>query len=126
MTSATQYYVYTITNLTSKQQYVGFTKNPKSRWSEHCKPGFAGRPITDVILSEGKENFEFKVVGTFGDEESARKAETMLIYCLKTTFPNGYNRNVKGYSGPRWTPESRAELGETLRKMNQAKKNAKI
>lgn len=120
MITSNKFYVYSVTNNLNGQRYIGFTKHPDSRWSEHCKPGFAGRPITDAIMEFKKKNFEFKIIGTYDTEAIARAVEAALINTVGTLYPCGYNLRVTnspkikytskyaGFKSERWTDASRA------------------
>lgn len=116
-----EYSVYQITNKINGKKYFGYTNCPKDRWSEHQKPGFAGRPITDAILEFGAQNFEFKVVAKTELKCLAKSLESELIYNYNSIYPNGYNR-VQGtnklsrglYISPKYdkTDKARGECAE--------------
>lgn len=86
------YHVYQVTNKLNGKKYFGYTNCPKDRWSEHQKPGFRGRPITDAILKYGAQNFEFKVIAETDVKCLAKSLESELIFNNNSMFPNGYNR----------------------------------
>ena len=90
------YSVYKVTNKLNGKMYIGFSSKPISRWSEHRKPGFKGRMLTDAIHTDGVENFEFAIIVETDSKDFARNLETELIISHNTKFPNGYNRLVPG------------------------------
>lgn len=90
------YAIYKITNITNGMKYFGYSTKPESRWSEHRKPGFAGRLLTDTILKEGSDNFTFEVLGTTDSKNFAKMIEADLIKIHNSRYPNGYNQVVIG------------------------------
>lgn len=99
--------IYKITNLITKQSYIGQSNNIERRWKEHCRPSKANKSlISDAINSFGKENFSFQILQECKIEE-LDSYEEFYIKKYNTINPNGYNvessvngnsRNYSGYS----------------------------
>jgi predicted GIY-YIG superfamily endonuclease len=74
-----KYYIYNlICPLTGKVKYVGCTKNPKTRHSQHVKDSFKNNTEKQKwiqMLLHQKREPTMKVVAEFDNEVDARKAE---------------------------------------------------
>ena len=99
--------IYKITNLITKQSYIGQSNNIERRWKEHCRPSKVNKSlISNAISSFGKENFSFQILQECKIEE-LDFYEEFYIKKYNTMTPNGYNiessingnsRNYTGYS----------------------------
>lgn len=99
--------IYKITNLITKQSYIGQSNNIERRWKEHCRPSKVNKSlISNAISSFGKENFSFQILQECKIEE-LDFYEEFYIKKYNTITPNGYNiessingnsRNYTGYS----------------------------
>ena len=104
-------YVYKITNLINNKLYIGITKNIKSRFAYHrtryCKASkreYKKKPLYQVMVKYGIENFKFEVLYKDLTPEEAMQKEIELIASLHTlSHEHGYNitkggnyRSIKG------------------------------
>lgn len=101
-------YIYTITNLINKNQYVGKTSkpNPYDRWKQHLQLARSidnlqennsahSMPILRAICKHGAENFKFRVVEECKDDNVSER-EIYWIEKLGTYGNGGYNATLGG------------------------------
>lgn len=112
--------IYLITNLITKKQYVGQTKNNiLNRFNDHCRDNRSSRYLSSSIKKYKRENFKIEELMVCFDKKSLNEMETYFIEKYKTLTPLGYNLNMG---------ESRkGEISEiTRQKMSQAKIGKKV
>lgn len=89
------YYIYKITNIVNGKTYVGYTNNPKNRWSAHkseAKSGRCNQNIHKAMAKHGIDNFTFEVLFEHADQEFVFKVmEDEFIKIHKAMGPYGYN-----------------------------------
>lgn len=126
-------YIYLITNMINKKQYVGQTKRPdiQDRWRQH-KHKMAGRHLVGAYNKYGVENFKYQIICICFDED-CDKYEEEYIKKFNTMSPNGYNLKGGGHFSKLhpeslekmkeslkrvWTEEKRKEFGEKMKGEN--------
>ena len=116
------YYIYKITNQINHKNYIGYTKNPKSRWACHkteSKRLRSGQNIHKAMAKHGIENFLFEVIFQHPDKNFVfREMEDRFIREHNAMGPYGYNMNPGG--------NGRIEISETTRQKMSAAKQGKI
>lgn len=110
-------HVYVITNKLNGKKYVGFTKSPRKRFSEHAKPS-NDTAIGRAIRKYGKNNFTFRIVESYETVQEASNREIELIAELGTFGSSGYNMTEggEGCSGHFHTDEWKREHTQRLLK----------
>ncbi len=108
-------FLYIVTNLVNKKQYIGIAVNPDRRWVEH-RCGHGSILVYQAIQKYGLENFRFEVMHE-GTEQEIKELEILSIQTLETRAPNGYNLTAGGEGSWGWSPSE-----ETRRKMSLAKR----
>lgn len=110
--------VYSITNCTNGDQYIGFSRQPFERWKTHVRDANKSPQyrLSRAIRKYGKENFEFKILNNFTSKKEAMNEEIRLIAQNKPA----YNLTLGGESGsPRLgmknSPEMRAKISVALK-----------
>jgi group I intron endonuclease len=90
-------YIYLITNKLNGKQYVGQTirEDINDRWKQHLNKKSIGRCLKSAYLKYGVENFNFKIICIFFDED-CNKYEKEYIIKFNTISPNGYNLSEGG------------------------------
>jgi group I intron endonuclease len=101
-------YIYSITNLINKNQYVGKTSkpNPYDRWKQHLQLARSidnlqennsahSMPILRAICKHGAENFKFRVIEECKDDNVSER-EIYWIEKLGTYGSGGYNATFGG------------------------------
>lgn len=86
------FYVYIITNLITKRQYVG---SKVCYESDPYNDGYMGssKYLKKDYVIYGKENFDKKIISTeYNNEADMLIGESFYIHKYKTLEPNGYNR----------------------------------
>ena len=89
--------IYKITNLLTKQVYIGQSKDIKERWREHMKCGLgidtpAGNKLYKSMLNDGLDNFTFELLEECSANDLNEK-ETLFID-LYSSYDFGYNSNT--------------------------------
>jgi group I intron endonuclease len=113
-------FLYLITNLVNRKQYVGITKNVEKRKKEHLLYGQGSLIVYAAVQKYGIENFQFTVLYE-GSEKEIKKLEPKVIKTLETLAPAGYNLtdNEQGVGRPAgWHMSS-----EQKKKISIAQKN---
>jgi len=87
-------FIYLITNLKNKKQYVGISKNPKKRFYQHCH----SKTILGYdIKKHGKESFSFEVLAKSENPVTSKDLEIFFIFYFKTGKEfGGYNAIPEG------------------------------
>lgn len=94
-------YIYLITNLANRKQYVGYTsRTPEIRFQEHWR----NRDVDDSYLHRamkkyGIANFIVETIEEI-DESEWQYKERYWIEKKNTMTPNGYNVNIGGNAPP--------------------------
>ena len=91
------YYIYSITNLINKKQYIGRTKRPQRRLYEHFITAKSGKPnkFYNAIRKHGDSNFTFEIIAICGSEEESKIIEKEYIRIYDTVY-SGYNTRFGG------------------------------
>ena len=120
--------VYLRTNKANGKQYVGQTKDFKSRESDwKCLSiNYANKVITEERKEFGLENFDSIILAEVDTREEAWELERKYIKEFNTKFPNGYNMSDggKGANGTEaWNKGIKGCFSEeTIQKMSDARK----
>lgn len=110
-------YIYLITNMINKKQYVGQTKRPdiNERWRQHKMCKMAGRHLAGAYNKYGMENFKYQIICICFDED-CDKYEEEYIKKFNTMSPNGYNLKSGGHFS-KLHPESIEKMKESLKRV---------
>lgn len=111
-------YIYVITNMVNKKQYVGKTNRTiKERFQEHCKDCRHGRvekrPLYDAMNKYGVENFSVAELEECSSSEACER-ERHWIETLDT-FRNGYNATAGGDGKNLYDYEQAAQAYKKMR-----------
>jgi hypothetical protein len=113
------HFIYIITNIINNKIYIGQTKNPKLRWSQHksnAKYKRGHQIITRAISKYGEDNFTFKVIASCNTQKDADKSEELaIIQHDSRNQDKGYNINAGGNTTPR-IPEVLQKISESLKR----------
>ena len=83
--------VYVITNTVNNKQYVGVTKNPKTRMNAHaCHTIPTKAAIKNAIKAYGRDKFKMEIL-FYGTQEYCYQMEPKIISLYNTKSPSGYN-----------------------------------
>ena len=91
------YTVYVAVNMKSGKAYVGCTSKTmeqrryRHEWLASKAPSTKCRPIHKAIRRNGKENFQWLIIGFYDTKEEASNKESFFIDLMNTRHPNGYN-----------------------------------
>jgi group I intron endonuclease len=114
-------YIYLITNMETKKQYVGQTmcKDVERRWSQHRWPSNRnlGTYLSNAFKKYGIENFKFQIICICFDEDCNR-FEQEYITKFNTLSPNGYNIESGGNNHV-----CHVDTKKKLSEMNKGKNN---
>lgn len=112
------YYIYLITDNINFKHYVGFTNNPKRRWSSHKQMAHK-RPLYESMRKYGVENFTFKVIYEHEDRNHVLLEMEPYYINLYNSYNDGYNCTLGGED----TNSSEAKLknSERMKKHNPMK-----
>ena len=93
-----KYTIYLRTNKINGKQYVGQTKNFKTRERDwNCiKSRYGSHYLTNERNKYGTENFDVKILAEVESREEAWELEQKFIEKLNTKYPNGYNMSYGG------------------------------
>lgn len=130
------YYVYQVTNKINNKTYIGRTNNIKKRWARHRTYPFSVNlkkqttipKLYKAIKKYGINNFEFKIIKEYNNEDDCRKGEIEFIIIFDS-IKNGYNFSEGGdgvSSGINHPFYGKKHTPETLIKMSQSKIGIKM
>ncbi len=93
-----EYTVYLRTNLINGKQYVGQTKNIRTRENDwRClKARYANKILTEEREKYGVNNFKTDILAECETQEEAWELEQKYIAELGTKYPAGYNQSDGG------------------------------
>lgn len=93
-----KYTIYLRTNKINGMQYVGQTKDFKTRERDwNCiKSRYGSHYLTNERNKYGTENFDVKILAEVESREEAWELEQKFIEKLNTKYPNGYNMSYGG------------------------------
>jgi group I intron endonuclease len=110
-------YIYLITNIITKKQYVGQTlcKNVETRWKQHkkCDHNSIGRYLLAAYNKYGIESFKFQIICICFDED-CNLYEEEYIKKFNTLVPNGYNLR-EGGKNSKQHPETIEKISDKLK-----------
>lgn len=92
------YTIYLRTNLVNGKQYVGQTKDFKTRekaWNS-LKANYANKFLDEDREKYGLKNWKSEVLATVETREEAWELEKRFINDFNTKYPNGYNMSDGG------------------------------
>ncbi len=106
------YKIYKITNLTTNDGYVGYSKNPKDRIREHMNryKSHGSNILRTAIELFGEEHFVSAIVDTADTLEEAKRLKDKYIKRFRTEMPYGYNISVK--KGYKWVSSQTDKITE--------------
>jgi group I intron endonuclease len=108
------HFVYLVTNLINKKQYIG------DHSSDILNDGYlgGGKPyLQNALMKYGRKNFKREILEFFSTKQEAFNAQEKYIKQYNTLNPNGYNISPKGGHGI-----SGCFSEETLRKISEKNK----
>lgn len=119
------YYTYVIENLLDMNKlYVGYTNDPKIRWSKHILAAKTTNKkakkyyIHRAMNKQGLNTFSFSVIESYASKEEALQSEIYWISYLRNLGFELYNLTDGGECGlvigtlPPWTNERRLAASE--------------
>lgn len=119
-----EYTVYLRTNLINGKQYVGQTKNIRTRENNwRCiKARYANKILTEEREKYGANNFKMDILAECETQEEAWELEQRYIAELGTRFPAGYNmcNGGKTSEGTIFTEETKKKLSEVHKGMHNS------
>lgn len=87
--------IYLITNLVTKQQYVGSTMaSIVTRWQQHCKVKKRSTLLSSAIREYGSDKFSVFVLAENIPMEDLEQLERFYTLTYKTVSPLGYNERI--------------------------------
>lgn len=122
------YTVYLRTNKINGKQYVGQTKDFKSRESDwrNLSTRYANKFLSKDRKEYGLNNFSTKILAEVHTREEAWKLEKKFIKELNTKYPSGYNRadGGKNSKGTKFTDEHKKLLSKIKKEAHIVPKSA--
>lgn len=112
------FFVYIVTCSANGKHYVGQTKHPRRRWTEHKSYSRRGRRssvLYDAIRAYGEDRFSFDVIEVCETEADCDAAEVYWIEWYNSKVPHGYNLCDGGGGLRNPTAETRRKIGEASR-----------
>lgn len=106
-------FLYVITNLVNRKQYIGIAIDYERRWREH-RCGQGSKLVYQALRKYGIENLDFKVICK-GTEAYVKEMEVRFIRMLNTMAPFGYNLTEGGEGSTGWKASD-----ETRKKMRES------
>lgn len=110
-------YIYLITNMINKKQYVGQTKrlDIQDRWRQHkmCGNTTVGRYLYAAYEKYGIHNFKYQIICICFDED-CDKYEEEYIKKYNTLSPNGYNLKSGGQFSKHHT-DTKLKMSESIK-----------
>ena len=104
------YYIYQLTNISNKKNYIGYTHNPKLRLRQHRNTvkENKGSIIHKAIRKYGWPSFIFEELYCTFDKSHALEMEDVFINLYESKGPKGYNVTRGGQFGP---PKNQYKIG---------------
>jgi group I intron endonuclease len=91
------YYIYKITNTITNKAYIGFTHDPKERWSNHRTDyKRINRPLYNSMKKHGRDVFTFEIIYEHEDRRHTLVEMEPYYIELYDSYNNGYNCNRGG------------------------------
>lgn len=114
-----KYEIYIVTNSVNAKQYIGITKNIKSRWKQHHSMNGSSPYLHAAIKKHGIDSFSFTHFATAYDLEAACQIEKLLIVEHNTKAPHGYNLTDggDGVSGFVFSEDTKRLISEKSKEM---------
>lgn len=110
------HYIYVITNLINKKVYIGQSKKPTRRFSEHKAAARNNKPMQQIhyaIIKHGIKNFTFTVIFGCKTIDDTNWAERYFIRKYNSLDRNnGYNLHIGGYYCPPQDGSRKSMSGE--------------
>jgi group I intron endonuclease len=110
-------YIYLITNMINKKQYVGQTKRPdiQDRWRQHrqCNDATVGRYLCAAYQKHGIQNFKYQIICICFDKD-CDSYEEEYIKKYNTLAPNGYNLKSGGHFS-KHHPDTKLKISESIK-----------
>jgi len=104
--------IYKITCIITNKHYIGQTvQKTDKRIRDHFKPYNLKKKskvpflLKQAILKYGKENFKWTILDIANNIEELNEKERYWIKTLNTVSPNGYNLQLGGNSGGKFSEE---------------------
>ena len=82
-----KHYLYCIKNLINNKEYIGSSKEPARRFSEHER---SKSPLGQAIQYFGTDAFSFDII-CIGEKNFITDLEIKMIKAANSLVPNGYN-----------------------------------
>ena len=99
-------FLYCITNLVNGKKYIGITKMPYTRFSDHSR---AKSLIGNAIRKHGKENFKIEIMVESTDQYII-DLESLAIISYGTLHPNGYNLSLSTQTSYKHHEDTKARM----------------
>lgn len=124
------YYIYKITNILSGKIYVGQSKDPARRWSDHKSLSKLNpkQYIHRAMAKYGIENFTFEIIAEYTTQQEVDLAENDFINKFDSRNKEyGYNLKPGGKVRGIWnhSEETRKKLKENWHKIHSPESVAK-
>ena len=108
-----EFTLYQYANRLNGKRYIGVTKEPAWRKTQHAKGDSNARAFNVAVKKYGIEAFDYKVLALFDDAGAAAYHEQAAIITFGTLSPGGYNLTAGApytiYGGP-FSAETRAKI----------------
>jgi plasmid stability protein len=115
-------YLYSV-KLPDGRGYLGVTKWPETRFTEHCRNRYE---VGKAIRAAGRENVEFKIL-VRGGQDYIFALEEKAVEAFGTRWPNGLNVASGGFGGRDHLPEIREKCRRAVVGMRRSEETrAKI
>ncbi len=114
-----EFYIYKITNKINNKSYVGRTKFPSRRFSQHA--GKKGKScISKAIRKYGITNFKFEVIEVVYSLKESIEKESFHIDFYKSLVPKGYNLSKVTDQGSIWHKDTRLKIQQYARNLGKS------
>jgi len=92
------YKIYKITNMTTGEGFVGFSKSPSKRIYEHLgnTKDHGSTLLKAAVRTLGRDNFTSAIVDGANELVEARRLATLYMERFRTVMPLGYNLKTSG------------------------------
>lgn len=121
--------IYSITNSTNGKNYVGQTKNVRTRWQQHrsCVRNGASQRLYEAMREDGEENFLLTILEECSDEQADDREWFWMskLDAIKSGYNTSTTEALKSHSQEAREKISKASLGrshteEAKQKMSEA------